>query len=297
MPELNFSIDLHCHPQYKAFGRAHSTNGQPPRKQDGSVSHRSSMWHYDPPNPLDKLLNYTLGITKFSQTNLTASAHGRLLVLVVGMGCIEKAFFRNKMGTGPVTDLIDDFVAEFGRPRINTIEAMADYWKDLTNEMQFLQDQENRPMRIDGFWFTYRMVRDFNQLQQNIAENEKEAAGKTKETPIVVSLIPSVEGLHVLNCGLESPCDPISVKQNAIALKSLSAPPWFVTFSHHFYNELCGHARSLRNEIGKLTNQETGINAGFTDLGWEVLDILLDNANGKRISPTTPNLAIRLLIL
>ena len=59
--------------------------------------------------------------------------------------------------------------------------------------------------------------------------------------------------------------------------------PWFVTFSHHFYNELCGHARSLRKIIGKLTNQEEGINTSFTPLGLEVLDILLDKNNGRRI--------------
>lgn len=59
--------------------------------------------------------------------------------------------------------------------------------------------------------------------------------------------------------------------------------PWFFTYSHHFYNDLCGHARSLRSIIGKLTDQETGVNSDFTPLGLEVLDILLDKSNGRRI--------------
>jgi hypothetical protein len=59
--------------------------------------------------------------------------------------------------------------------------------------------------------------------------------------------------------------------------------PWFVTFSHHFYNELCGHARSLRSIIGKITDQEDRINSDFTPLGLEVLDILLDKSDGRRI--------------
>ena len=35
---------------------------------------------------------------------------------------------------------------------------------------------------------------------------------------------------------------------------------------------LGGHARSLRKQIGKLTNQEEGINTPFNDLGLEVLE-------------------------
>ena len=92
-----------------------------------------------------------------------------------------------------------------------------------------------------------------------------------------------MEGLHILNCGLDNACNPDEVKQNALALKQLSNAPWFVTFSHHFFNELCGHARSLRKMIGKLTDQEFGINSGFTPLGKEVLDLLLDKNFGKRI--------------
>ena len=33
MPNLNFSMDLHCHPNYKAFAKAHATDGQPPLRQ------------------------------------------------------------------------------------------------------------------------------------------------------------------------------------------------------------------------------------------------------------------------
>ena len=113
--------------------------------------------------------------------------------------------------------------------------------------------------------------------------NESAKAGESKANPLVVTIIPAVEGLHILNCGLENPCDPDEVKKNAKALKQLDNAPWFATFSHHFYNELCGHARSLRSIIGKITDQEEGINSDFTPLGLEVLDILLDKSDGRRI--------------
>jgi len=283
MPNLNFAIDLHCHPQYKAFARSHATDGQPPLPQSNSAGQRSSLWHYDPPRLTDKLANYFLGVTKFSQNNLTAALYGRLLVMVVGLGAVEKFFFKNKLGTGSITDLVDDFVSEFGIPRINAIEGMTNYWNDFKNEMQFMQDQENQPVRIDGHWYTYRLAKNFADLQINIEQNENEDTGKTKANPIVISIIPASEGLHILNCGLEQNCDPNEVKQNARALKNIPNAPWFITFSHHFYNELCGHARSLRKQIGKLTDQEEGINGPFNELGKEVLDILLDENNGRRI--------------
>lgn len=282
MPAFSFSIDLHCHPQYKPFGKAHTDSSKPPKKQSGSTSSSSSLWHYNPPSLSDKLLNYFLSITKFSQTNLTASLYGRHMVLVVGLGATEQPFFKNKLGTGIIADLIDDFAAGFGRPRINTIQALTDYWKDFMHELQFMQDGEGKPVKIDGHWYTYKMPDTFAELQANVASNLMDDAGE-KKRPIIISLICSVEGLHILNCGFTTPCNPAEVLQHAQDLKTLNHKPWFVTFAHHFYNELCGHARSLRKEIGKLTDQEQGINSGFTDLGFKVLDILLDNSNNNRI--------------
>ena len=289
MPNFNFSIDLHCHPNYKPFARAHRKDGLPPDKQVVSPSSKSSLWHYNPPSITDKLANYFLGVTKFRQHNLTAAMYGRLFVMVTGMGCVEKYFFNNKLGTGRITDLIDDFASEFDTPRIDTIEAMTDYWADYQTEMSFMEDgheaayPDKNVIKIDGQWITYRLAKNFAELQANIEQNEKTKAGESKSNPLVITIIPAVEGLHILNCGLDNLCNPDEVKQNAIALKQMNNTPWFVTFSHHFYNELCGHARSLRSIIGKITDQEEGVNSDFTALGLDVLDILLDKNNSRRI--------------
>lgn len=285
MPEFSFSIDLHCHPQYKPFGRSFTDSSKPPEPQATTSSRRSSLYYYDPPSVLDKGLNYVLSLTKFSQTNLTASLYGRNMVMAVGLGATERGFFNNKLGTSTAADLIDDFAAGFGRPRINVLQGMQDYWTDFLRELQFMDDCRLMPVQIDHHWYTYDIPADFNALQANIAANEIPEAGESKSKPLIISLISAVEGLHILNCGLPEACDPDTVKANARALKKLPFAPWFVTFTHHFYNELCGHARSLRQLIGKLTDQEDGINSGFTALGEEVMDILLDNntTNGRRI--------------
>jgi len=294
MPNISFSIDLHCHPNYKPFARAHKDDGLPPIPQIISPSNKTSLWWYNPPTLTDKVANYFLGITKFRQHNLTAAAYGRLFVMAAGLGCVEKYFFNNKLGTSSITDLVDDFVAEFGFPRVNVIEGMTNYWADFQRELSFIEQgqQSANPdinvVKIDNHYFTYRLAKNFAELEQNITDNEVKdeegiIPGETKAHPIVITIIPAVEGLHILNCGLDNACNPDEVKQNALALKQLPHAPWFVTLSHHFYNELCGHARSLRKMIGKLTDQEYGINSGFTPLGKEVLDILLDKNFGKRI--------------
>lgn len=73
--------------------------------------------------------------------------------------------------------------------------------------------------------------------------------------------------MNVLNTGLDpnrSPenikADPVEVKANARALKDHAHKPWFVTFAHHFYNELCGHAESLKGFIALKCDQSIGIN-------------------------------------
>ncbi len=62
-------------------------------------------------------------------------------------------------------------------------------------------------------------------------------------------------------------------------------PIFFITFSHHFSTELCGHARGLPNfsrDLG-LLNQEYFINESFSRLGYQVLLQLLSIklVNGK----------------
>src|SRR6185436_2394259 len=66
-------------------------------------------------------------------------------------------------------------------------------------------------------------------------------------------------------------------------IKAWPFTPFFVTFSHHFYNQLCGHAKSLTGIVGGATDQSQGLSTGFTPLGKKVLKELLNNQNGRRI--------------
>ncbi|OLY91703.1 Membrane dipeptidase (Peptidase family M19) [Cnuella takakiae] len=281
MPSLDFSIDLHCHPQYKPMGKSY---GAIQGVQSEKPNEKASMWHYNPPTDVDKLLNQLTGLTKFSQTNLTASMYGGVWVMVVSLGAIEKWFFCHLGGgDGIFKDIMADFAVGVGTKRINAIQGMKDYFADLDQEYKFIQQMQDRVVTIDGKKLTYRMVRNFEELAGVMEQNQEALTSTTEGKPITLALIPSIEGMHVLNCGLDSACDAETVKANARMLKKHPHKPWFVTFAHHFYNELCGHAPSLRGKMSKRCNQSHGMGTGFTDLGKEVLEILLDDTDGNRI--------------
>ena len=64
--------------------------------------------------------------------------------------------------------------------------------------------------------------------------------------------------------------------------------PIFITFAHHFWNGLCGHARSIPGLFKRIFNQENGIEQGFTEAGRKVVNALLEEQkddNGSVLPP------------
>ncbi len=287
MLSIDFSVDLHCHPTYKPLGKSSLSN---PGNQSADPNDKSSLWYYDSPSISDKLINDIVSLTKFSQSNFTACTYGKVWVMVAALGAIEKWFFNNKLGTGIIADILEDFATEVTKPRINEIQGMQNYFQDLLHEFSFLDQMNDTVVNIDGNEYAYKIVHNFAELKAVEEQNEAELKSDKAMKLIHLAIITSIEGMHVLNCGLDPArgpenikADPAEVKANARALKDHPHKPWFITFTHHFYNELCGHSESLKGIIAKICDQKQGIDRGFTPLGKEVMDILLDNSDGKRI--------------
>lgn len=243
----------------------------------------TSLWHYDSPKLFDKLAQFFLTVTKFSQANYTAAHYGNVGVIGMALGSVEKGFVSNKLGDGVIGDLVADFVSGFGKPRIDTIQNTNSYWKDLQNEIKFVSDGVDKVVNIDGLFAVYRFPKNFDELQQQQHSNELEGAGKTEEHPLTLSIVLAIEGMHVLNDDLAKPLVEEEVLHRVRQIKTMQNPPWFVNICHHFNNHLCGHARSLRDLIAKFADQEENINAPFNELGKKVLHLFLDNSDGRRI--------------
>jgi microsomal dipeptidase-like Zn-dependent dipeptidase len=62
-----------------------------------------------------------------------------------------------------------------------------------------------------------------------------------------------------------------------------SKKPLYFTFTHHFYNQLSGHCKSLPPSIENLRPQKYGSDLGLRKQGEEVIRQLLSNENGQRV--------------
>lgn len=269
-------VDIHCHPSLKPYSKSFKEN---PIKQNAlDPNRKNSIWHYSPPNFLEKFVNRIVSLTKFTQTDLTSLAKSNSKVVVVALYPFEKHFFGKEIiGVKGVTDVMVNLAASISQSRMDYIRSNNDYFVDLMDEYRYYQQLQNKVKNIDGIIYTYRLVRNYKDIESNLAQ---ETASKK-----IINIVITIEGGHSFNTGLEMNKDMASrteVMGNIKAIKNWEHRPMFLTLAHHFYNELCGHARSIT--MGMIQkNQDRGLNSGITELGFEAIDLLLDNTDGKRI--------------
>ena len=269
-------VDIHCHPSLKPFSK--SFKYQPTKQNALDPNRKNSIWHYSPPNFLEKFVNRLITLTKFSQTDLTTVAKSQSKVIVVALYPFEKHFFGKEiLGIKGVTDVLINFAASISQSKMDYIRSNNDYFVDLMDEYNYYQQLHNQVENIDGKTYTYRLVRNFQDIENNFSEET--------DSKKIINIIISIEGGHSFNTGIDMNKDMASrseVLGNIKVIKNWEHRPMFLTLAHHFYNELCGHAKSIT--IGMLEkNQNRGLNSGITELGFEVIDLLLDNTDGKRI--------------
>ncbi|MES2730485.1 MAG: membrane dipeptidase [Bacteroidota bacterium] len=278
----NFYVNIHCHPTMKPFGKSFSNN----KVNNANRKKKDSIWYYNPPTLFDKLANYLISVTKFAQSDFSSSAYGDVRVMCVSLYPLEKSFCVNRLGTGLPSDLPMDFVLEMGRERINHIQAStnADYFQDLKDEYEFLKQLHNRPITLtDGRAYKYVLVKNYTELQA--ALNNQFPTNQPKANPPVetIAVMITFEGAHAFGCGIDAITDETKLFANIQAVKNWEHRPFFITFAHHFYNQLCGHAKSLEGFVSNLLDQSEHLGTPFTPLGLKVADALLDNTHGKRI--------------
>ncbi len=276
MSNLPFFIDLHCHPQFKPYGWAHNKSGY--ASQSKTLT-KSSLWFKDNVSDFKSSINIFGNLTLFSQANLQAAYNGNVQVMSVSVGSVEKGF----VARGEIKKLLTQLVTGFGKYRVDAIKNMKDYWADLQTELRFFEECENVPIKIEKRWLCYKWVKDFKELKKVIENNQKVPVKNTQDNPFTIAMIPSIEGLHILNCGLDRSTNADEVIANAHKLKKMKNAPWFTAMCHHFNNDLCGHARSLKGALINMLDQSKNLNTGFSELGKKVMEIMLDDTIGRPI--------------
>jgi microsomal dipeptidase-like Zn-dependent dipeptidase len=271
----NLTIDLHCHPAMKPFGKSFKSK-ETRGVNSPAVKQKNSLWCYDPPTVTDKLLNYVTGLTKFRQSDMSSLVYGGVRLISASLYPIEKGFVVNKLKDGQFSDAALNLATGLSDERIDHLQKLKSYYKDLEEEYDFYKQLHGREVRVDNRNARYFLLKNYNDLESLVLK-----AGDADNT---VGIFFSIEGAHVLECGMPgTKADEATVLANITKIKQWEYPPFFITVAHHFYNELCGHAKSLSGIMAKTLDQRDKMDTGFTPLGRKVIKALLDTGNGRRI--------------
>jgi len=268
--------DIHVHPAMKPYSNSFTADENIGNRNNNSQDsgNKSSIWYYYPPCDDEKKLA-KLGISRYSQSDLTCLKKGNVRLVFSSLYPIEREFFDNKLGTGAISDEILHFFTKINRNRIDAVQSTTDYFKDLQAEYDFLCELDNKQVKVDGEYCTYKIAANFQDAERDLND----------ETDDVIVVINTIEGGHALCSGIQTagnPCNPDIVTENIYRIKHWKHRPLFITLAHHFYNGLCGHEQSL-DKIGLIVDQSPGMGSYFSTAGIRALETLLDNEDGKRI--------------
>lgn len=256
--------DIHCHPNLKTYG--HSFN------ESYGPDPRADLWYHQPLTPGRRLVKNITGISAYSQADFSAMGAGNVKLAFVSLYPFEKGFFINLTGGGGISAFTADIVTGIGYHRVRHLQQHLDYFQDLEREYLFFQNGLHQG-QVNGQEWNWTMLSSSQDLMELLTTQNK------------IGVVLSIEGAHVFNTGLRNygrHTDPEEVKERVRTVKQWEHPPVFITLAHNFYNELCGHARSLET-LGPLVNQREGLNDGFTGLGINTLDELIGHSKGAPI--------------
>lgn len=273
-----FTIDLHCHPGIKAF---HSGHPKP----------RAGMWENIEHNLSNRFANrvnnLSTHIYKGSQCNLSNLATGDVRVFNISLYPIERSFLHLRnvpkalIGRNKI-DTLQEVVTGFSVERIRHLKTHYNYFEELVAEYEYVCSQQGSSP--DGKT-TFVLVNNYAEL---------DAALQRKNT---LAGIMSVEGAHCLGVGTPDSEHKTEeellamLTENVATIKQWEFPPFTINLSHHFWNQLSGHATSFKSPINAIVNQNKGKDRGITTLGWHVIRELLGRHNGKRILIDTKHMS------
>mgnify|MGYP003948762233 CR=1 FL=1 len=267
-----FTIDIHCHNTMRAW-------------HNFSPSNPSNLWEKNLNEVIDTkigkfAINQSKGIAKYSQSNIYSCINGGVRVLLDSLYPLERGFINSESFSGKIigkqgAKALVINATGLSEYRYDAYKENEDYFQELCDQYDFLVSAQGKSPCTD---FAYKVVNNYEDLSEWLSQDKNNLA-----------VIVTIEGAHVFGCGLESSMNmnpkklETTLLQNIKKVKEWDYPPFFITFAHHFWNQLCGHASTLPRTTKLFCNQQKGLNTGFTSLGKNVLKELLSTKNGKRM--------------
>lgn len=281
MNQKDFMVDLHCHPNIKAFNSGHP---KPTKNLWEKIEHEFSDTGF-----MRIIRDKSTHILKRSQCNLDTCIEGNVRVINLSLYPMEHGFLNLRdvpgLMMGKNSNELTAYIAGLNVAKVNYMKSDTKrYFKDLIQEYEYVRDGEGPSP--DGK-NAYKIVNNYTELKQ-VIDNE----------PNTIAVILSIEGGHAFGCGEEAyegmPIEEHKalISENIKKVKDWKYPPFTVNLAHHFWNQLTGHATSIKAPVNGLLTQARGKDKGLTELGRHALREMLSRHNGKRIVIDTKHMSI-----
>ncbi|HBS86832.1 MAG: hypothetical protein A2W91_12440 [Bacteroidetes bacterium GWF2_38_335] len=259
---MSIICDLHCHPTLKPFGQTFS---QPPSQ---SASNKTNIWYYDNLGSFEKFIEKTITIAKYTQSDFTSCAKGNVKIIGASLYAPEISFFENNIQIPWIAEKIGNFITDFGIDRIEEITGnQYDYYIDILRQYNFLKSLEGKQVKIGEKFFTYKIVKNWSETQACLNSSAN-----------ILAIFLTIEGGHAFGGGKDPQHHPTPEKtilDNVSELLNWEHKPFYITFAHHFYNELCGHSKSIPDYLSILLDQSYGLNLEMNETGKKVAEKLI----------------------
>ncbi|MEI6851368.1 MAG: membrane dipeptidase [Bacteroidota bacterium] len=212
-----------------------------------------------------------------------------------------------------VRGLLAKYIDGIARKKYKMVVAGdADYFNQLSGEYHYLVDKIQNDK--DGAKHLY-IAGSFDDVSKVLNVDADMNCNAPNDEVIVIVL--TVEGGHSLGCGMSKAnvfsMDELNgvkdgqfihkrvqqlyeqLKNNIATLKQWGGgkhSPLFITFAHHFWNQLGGHNMSVPAPMHVVFDQNQGMNTPMTELGKKVISELLSTDNGRRILIDTKHMSV-----
>jgi len=247
----------------------------------------NNVWDYDPPEARQRKSKYP----EYSQADFTTLAKGGVRLIYISIYPIEQGWFDPKyIKEGLLSDILARSISKVPIAYVNMVQSDDyDYFDFFHKEYHFLNEEDGRVHSLDGIDYKYVILKPSDDIDTVLAQEN------------TIGVIMSVEGAQTFISGNathieKGTFDFDRLILNIEAVKTWDHPPFFLSLSHHFYNGICGHARSLPATASKLLDQTIGLNEPINAYGKKVIDCFLGigdyEGNGQRILVDSKHMSV-----
>ena len=297
--EIQFA-DLHCHPHSRAYNTYRNRRNRDTTKYNPWTIILSNIANQEKGKrafsysqcDMARLINGEVGIVFASLYPFEkgffrggGKVDSKWIVEVAGilqripvLGTVAMAYLRHKLrpvvsseeGFLSAKDYLQNLLMKMPGERIEFIQSPAyDYYNELKEEYNFLVSAHNVAMETttEASWLKKTAFNLFSGQKEDashkakgtyfIARNNSEVEQAINDGKLV--FIVTIEGMHSFGTDTALP----DIYKRIMEIKQWTFPVFFITFSHHFNNYLCGHAHSLPGEGTLFAAQHDGMNAPF----------------------------------